>query len=72
MYTLIESCKLNNIDPEAWLAYVIAHIADHPINRIDELLPGIGDLKKHWKKPPDNAAVMVNAYDLPASCSTCA
>ena len=39
MYTLIESCKLNNIDPEAWLAYVIAHIADHPINRIDELLP---------------------------------
>ena len=39
MYTLIESCKLNNIDPEAWLAYVVAHIADHPINRIDELLP---------------------------------
>ena len=32
-------CKLNEIDPEAWLTFVIERIADHPINRIDELLP---------------------------------
>ncbi len=30
---------MNDVDPEAWLADVIARIADHPINRLDELLP---------------------------------
>ncbi|CUI38664.1 Uncharacterised protein [Achromobacter xylosoxidans] len=39
MYTLIGTCKLGGIDPEAYLRYVLAHIADHPINRIDEILP---------------------------------
>ena len=39
LYTLIETCRLNDIDPEAWLADVIARIADHPINRLDDLLP---------------------------------
>jgi transposase len=39
IYTLIESARLNDIDPEAWLADVVARIADHPINRIDDLLP---------------------------------
>jgi len=39
MYTLIGSCKLNGIDPEAYLNHVFERIADHPINRIDELLP---------------------------------
>ena len=39
LYPLIETCSLNDIDPEAWLADVIARIADHPINRLDELLP---------------------------------
>ncbi len=39
MYTLIETARLNDIDPEAWLADVIDRIADHPINRLDELLP---------------------------------
>lgn len=38
-YTLIESCKLNGLDPEAYLREVIVRIGDHHINRIAELLP---------------------------------
>ena len=38
-YTLIETAKLNGLDPEAYLRAVIGRIADHPINRIAELLP---------------------------------
>lgn len=39
MYTLIGSAWLNELDPEAYLAYVLERIADHPINRIDDLPP---------------------------------
>lgn len=39
MYTLIQTAKLNNVDPQAWLADVLGRIADHPITRLDELLP---------------------------------
>jgi hypothetical protein len=35
----IETVKLNGIDPQAWLTNVLGRIADHKINRIDELLP---------------------------------
>ena len=38
-YTLIETARINGVDPQAWLADVLSRIADHPINRIDELLP---------------------------------
>jgi transposase/uncharacterized protein (DUF1810 family) len=38
-YTLIETAKMNNVDPEAWLTWVLTHVADHKINRIDELMP---------------------------------
>jgi len=38
-YTLIETAKLNKVDPQAWLTWVLAKIADHKITRIDELLP---------------------------------
>ena len=36
-YTLIETAKLNSLDPQAWLTDVLDRIADHKINRIDEL-----------------------------------
>jgi transposase/uncharacterized small protein (DUF1192 family) len=39
MYSLIGTCKLNGINPRAYLEYVLTHIADHKVNRIDELLP---------------------------------
>jgi len=38
-YTLVETAKLNGLDPEAYLRAVIGRIADHPISRIAELLP---------------------------------
>lgn len=39
MYSLIGTAKLNKVDPQAWLADVLGRIAEHPINRLDELLP---------------------------------
>jgi IS66 C-terminal element len=39
LLTLIQTAKLNDIDPQAWLADVLARINDHAIHRLDELLP---------------------------------
>ena len=39
MYSLIVSAKMNDIDPQAWLADVLARIAEHPVQKLDELLP---------------------------------
>ncbi len=44
MYSLIATAKLNDVDPRAWLADVLARIADHPVSRLDELLPW------HWPR----------------------
>jgi transposase len=38
-YTLIETAKLNGVDPQAWLTDVLGRIADHKITRLDELMP---------------------------------
>lgn len=42
IYTLIGTAKLNEVDPQAWLADVLERIAQHPIRRLHELLPW------HW------------------------
>jgi transposase len=39
IYTIVQTATLNGLDPEAYLRDVLARIADHPINRIDALLP---------------------------------
>jgi transposase len=49
MYSLIVSAKMNDIDPQAWLADVLARIASHPASRLDDLLP--------WNWRPHRAAV---------------
>jgi transposase len=54
MYSLIGSCKLNGIDPRAYLTHVLTCIADHPINRVDELLPW--RVAAHLQNPPPPAA----------------
>jgi transposase len=46
MYSLIVSAKMNDVDPQAWLAHVLANIAQHPITRLDDLLP--------WNWQPQN------------------
>lgn len=51
IYSLIETCKLNGLDPEAYLRDILARIADHKINRIGELLPWI------WKERQGSARV---------------
>ena len=48
-YSLVETAKLNGLDPQAYLGAVFARIAEHPINRIDELLPwNIEGLTPQW------------------------
>jgi transposase len=49
MYSLIMTCKMNDIDPQAWLADVLARIADHPARQIDELLPWNWNVKSITK-----------------------
>jgi transposase len=39
VYTLVETAKLNGVDPQAWLADVLARLPDHPAKRVGDLLP---------------------------------
>jgi hypothetical protein len=39
MATLIQTAKMNDVDPQAWLADVLARVAGHPVHRLHELLP---------------------------------
>jgi len=50
MYSLIITAKMNRVDPQAWLADVLARIAAHPVHRLDELLPW------NWTPPASSVA----------------
>jgi transposase len=39
LYSLIGTCRLNGVDPEAWLRYVLGQIQGWPVNRVRDLLP---------------------------------
>jgi hypothetical protein len=49
-YTLIQTAKLNDVDPQAWLADVLARINDHSIQALDQLLPW------NWKPAAEKLA----------------
>jgi transposase len=51
MYSLIATAKLNEVDPRAWLADVLARIADHPASRLDQLLPW------HWPRHSEDRSL---------------
>lgn len=53
MYSLIVTAKMNGIDPQAWLADLLARIATHPAHRLDELLP--------WNWTPKSSAIAAAA-----------
>jgi transposase len=55
MYSLIVTAKLNDVDPRAWLADVLARIADHPASRLHELLPW------NWRRAREAAAAAAAA-----------
>jgi len=38
-YTLIETCKMNDVEPQSWLADILARLPDHPANKVADLLP---------------------------------
>jgi transposase len=50
IYTLIETAKLNDVDPRAWLADVLARLPGHPARHLDDLLPWT------WTASPQAAA----------------
>jgi transposase len=53
MYSLIVTCKMNGVDPQAWLTDVLSRIATHPAHRLDELLP--------WNWTPRAPAIAAQA-----------
>lgn len=56
MLTLIMTARLNDVDPKAWLADVLARIADLPASRLPELLPWEWRGRRHADSSPHQQA----------------
>jgi transposase len=56
MLAMITTCRLDDVDPKAWLADVLARIADLPASRLHELLPWEWKLLRQADKPTDQRA----------------
>ena len=58
IYTLLGTARLTGINPQLYLRYVLERIAEHPINRIDELLPWVvaAQLRPAWQEDLAHAA----------------
>jgi hypothetical protein len=74
IYTLIETAKLNGAEPQAWLAHVIENIADHPMKKIDDLLPGtsrpaIDDVRRTLSinTPSSSTDAMASCFGCPTN-----
>jgi hypothetical protein len=64
MYGLIGTARLNGIDPEAWLRHVLTHIADHPVNRVDDFLPWNCAAKLAGRTPLPSGVTSIISYQL--------
>jgi hypothetical protein len=66
MYSLIVTAKMNDIDPQAWLADVLACIAGHPASRLDERCLGIGSLRaRRSPERPDHGCDLLRLHHRP-------
>ena len=54
IYSLVQTCRLNDVDPQAWLTDVLARLPDHPAKRVSELTPWV------WKTSR-NASALITA-----------
>jgi transposase len=54
VYSIVETCRQNGIDPKAYLSDVLQRLSTHPHSRINELLP------YYWKPPLDTGDVVLN------------
>ena len=66
MYSIIVTAKMNDVDPQAWLADVLTRIAEHPAHRLDELLPWNWQLLQESRNLEVEIVVAAHAYHLPA------
>lgn len=59
IYTLIETAKLNDVDPQAWLGDVLARLQDHPAKHLTELLPWNWKTQKRQQKLPRSFSAQI-------------
>lgn len=67
IYTLIETCKMNDVDPQAWLADVLARLPDHPPPGSPSCFPGPGKQPSGQRPPPQPKRPLIRLSLRPGS-----